>query len=116
MTDRTKGLITEARQNIKAAADSLPPKQRHIILKGESADDRLRLLVQLSDALEAEHERAETATATGERILADALRYRATIEEALRRAPGLLEAGHQKVDRMVGILARALNEGETDDR
>lgn len=66
---------------------------------------------RLADALETEHHRANTATTTGERILADALRYRTAIEDALKACPSLVHPDPaRKVDQVVGILARALKE------
>lgn len=63
----------------------------------------------MADALEAEHHRANTAATTGERILADALRYRAAIEQAedhVTRHYLDLRIGQEVLD----ILTRVLKE------
>ena len=59
MTENISELIAEARANVERAADATTGKQAERIRAGEVSDDRLRLLVQLADALEAEHERGD---------------------------------------------------------
>jgi hypothetical protein len=143
MTDIT-ALIAQARVSVQAHADFLSSMR---ITHGKT--DRLyQQIARLADALEAtvkemharelhhfeeeqaraeaEAERdryraeAESARKTGERILADALGYRAAIEEALGvRLDHTLpthRAWPRYQDDVDRILIRALNEnGETDE-
>jgi hypothetical protein len=52
MTDDIKLLLEEARANVANAADSMPPGSvRESLLRGEGADERLSLIVRLSNAL-----------------------------------------------------------------
>lgn len=53
VNEEIQALVDEARALVANAARATSPTQARVILAGESADDRLRLLVLLSDALAA---------------------------------------------------------------
>lgn len=126
MTDNITALIAEARA-WAALIGSEPSGARDLFNRladaleavTRSRSNVLLLNTQITRGLndaEAERDRyraeAESARKTGERILADALRYRAAIEEATKVLH--LDAERELHD-IREILARALNEnGETD--
>lgn len=93
-------------------------------LRDETADEVLTFREQYIPRLtaaEAERDRyraeAESARKTGERILADALRYRAAIEGAVSYIDGHWLAPFrpgETAHELRAILTRALNEGAAD--
>ena len=138
MTDNITALIAEARKDVAAPyarsfdngelfaefdfirrlADALEAEHK----RTEEAEAEVEGMLSdstrwMNRALPAEAERdryraeAESARKTGERILSDALRYRAAIEEATKVLH--LDAERELHD-IREILTRALNEGAAD--
>lgn len=93
-TTKKRALVSEARAEVERAAHGTPPVHAARIRAGESDDNRLRLLVQLADALELSIEADEAAAVVAPQEHREIPDFPTRMERFHQSYPGMTDLWH----------------------